>query len=64
MNSNTIIDALQLAGVASDQPLVLTNPGGNNPWLFSAPAGLAANAGAPVALAVPVVAGESALKSF
>ena len=64
MNSNTIIDALQLAGVASDQPLVLTNPGGNNPWLFSAPAGLAANAGAPVALSVPVVAGESAIKGL
>ena len=59
MNANTIVDALKLAGIASDTPLTLTNPGGNNPWIFSAPAGFAANAGAPVALEVPCVPGEA-----
>ena len=56
MNSNTVVDALRQAGVPSDQPLTLTNPGGNNPWLFSLPASFAANAGAPVVLEVPTVA--------
>jgi hypothetical protein len=57
-NANTIISALKLAGIASDTPLTLTNPGGNNPWLFVSPGGFASNAGAPVALTVPVVQAE------
>jgi hypothetical protein len=57
-NANTIVDALRTAGIAAEQAPVLTNPGGNNPWLFLWPAGFAANAGAPVALSVPVVQGE------
>ena len=59
MNSNTVVDALRLAGIPTEQPLTLNNPGGNNPWLFTAPAGFAANAGAPVVLNVPCVIGEA-----
>jgi hypothetical protein len=52
-NANTVVDALRTAGVPTDQALILTNPGGNNPWLFTNPASSTANAGAPCALEVP-----------
>jgi hypothetical protein len=55
-NANTVVDALRQAGVPSDQPLSLTNPGGNNPWLFVLPASSASNGGQPVVLEVPSVA--------
>lgn len=58
-NANTVVDALKLAGIPQDTPLTLSNPGGNNPWLFVAPASPASNAGAPVALSVPCVIGEA-----
>lgn len=57
-NANTLVDALRTAGLATETAPVLNNPGGNNPWLFTWPAGSAANAGAPVALSIPVVQGE------
>src|SRR5271154_5239963 len=60
-NASTIIDALRTAGIASETAPVLSNPGGNSPWLFTWPAGFTANAGAPVSLAIPVVQGESAV---
>lgn len=56
MNSNTLVDALRNAGVPQETPLVLTNPGGNNPWLFTLPASFASNGGQPVVLEVPTVA--------
>ena len=49
---------------AADTPLSLSNPGGNSPWLFTIPASYAANAGNPVTLDVPCVAGEAAFTSF
>ena len=55
-NASTVVDALRLAGIPADQASILTNPGGNNPWLFVAPAGFAANAGAPIVLEIPTVA--------
>lgn len=61
-NANTIVDALRTAGIALETPPSLNNPGGNNPTLFTWPAGSgvgAANAGAPVVLGVPVVQGEA-----
>jgi hypothetical protein len=57
-NASTLVDALRTSGLASETSITLNNPGGNNPWLFTWPAGLTANAGAPVALSVPVVQGE------
>jgi hypothetical protein len=59
MNADTIVDALRQAGIATETPITLSNPGGNNPWLFTYPAGFAANAGAPVTLNVPCVIGEA-----
>jgi hypothetical protein len=59
MNVNTVVNALQEAGVALNSPITLTNPGGNNPWLFTWPAGFVFNAGGPVALNVPCVQGEA-----
>src|SRR5580700_4069120 len=59
MNSNTIVDALREAGVATETALTLTNPGGNNPWLFVLPASSASNAGTPCILEVPCVPGEA-----
>ena len=64
MNANTLANALVNAGVAADTPLSLSNPGGNNPWLFTVPASYAANAGNPVTLDVPCVAGEAAFTNF
>lgn len=58
-NASTIVDALRTSGIATETAPVLTNPGGNNPWLFVWPAGNTANAGAPVVLSIPVVQGES-----
>ena len=58
-NQNTIVNALRAAGEVENQPIQLTNPGGNNPWLFVWPAGVGVggpNAGQPVALEVPTVA--------
>lgn len=57
-NASTLVDALRTSGLAAETAPVLSNPGGNNPWLFTWPAGFTANAGAPVALAVPVVQAE------
>lgn len=61
-NANTFVDALRTAGLALETPPSLSNPGGNNPTLFTWPAGTgvgATNAGAPVVLSVPVVQGEA-----
>lgn len=52
-NTNTIVDALREAGLPQETPLVLSNPGGNNPWLFTLPATSVSNAGAPCVLEVP-----------
>lgn len=59
MNSDTIVDALKQQGTASDQSIQLVNPGGNNPTLFSWPAGFQFNAGAPVVLEVPTVSANA-----
>lgn len=60
-NSNTIVDAFRTAGVATDQALVLNNPGGSNPWLFTLPASAVANAGAPCILEVPTTAANGVM---
>jgi hypothetical protein len=59
MNADTIVDALRNAGVPTETPLTLNNPGGNNPWLFTLPASFASNGGQPVVLEVPNVIGEA-----
>jgi hypothetical protein len=59
MNSNTIVDALRNAGVPTETPLTLSNPGGNSPWLFTLPANWASNGGNPVVLEVPNIQGEA-----
>lgn len=58
-NQNTIVDALRVAGIPTETAPILTNPGGNNPWLFTWPASSVANAGVPVVLDVPIVQGEA-----
>ena len=57
-NANTLVDALRTSGLATETSIALNNPGGSNPWLFTWPASLTANAGAPVTLTIPVVQGE------
>ena len=59
MNSDTLVDALRNAGVPTETPLTLNNPGGNSPWLFTLPASFASNGGQPVVLNVPCVVGEA-----
>lgn len=61
MNVNTIADALQGGGNPPDSQVTLTNPGGNNPWLFTWPATAQANAGVPVVLEVPSVQANGVL---
>ena len=61
-NANTIVDALRIAGIATEFAPSLTNPGGNNPWVFTQPVGQgvgAANPGAPIVLSVPAVQGQA-----
>ena len=54
MNQNTIVDALKMAGVPLNAPVVLTNPGGANPWLFTvSPTGDNPSTLLPVVLNVP-----------
>ena len=59
MNADTIVDALRNAGVPTETPLTLSNPGGNNPWLFTLPASFASNGGMPVVLEVPNTQGNA-----
>ena len=54
MNTNTIVDALRMAGVPLNAPVTLNNPGGANPWLFTvSPTGDNPGTLLPVVLNIP-----------
>jgi hypothetical protein len=54
VNRNTVQNALQNAGLQNHAPAVLTNPGGTQPWLFTAQlTGNNPGAAPPIVLEVP-----------